>query len=63
METNNEIITKSNLKYLSKFQNPFLTKLLTTLESDVPLDPIKIKHRLLQSTPEKEEQPTKVLKL
>ena len=50
MESNKEYINKANLQYLSKFQDSYVNKLLSTLESDIPLDPIHIKHSLLHST-------------
>lgn len=42
-----------NLKYLSKFQNPHLNKLLSALASDTPLqNPIRVKSRLMHDIDE-----------
>jgi hypothetical protein len=39
-------INESNLKYLSQIQNPSINKLISTLASDIPLDPIRIRQKL-----------------
>lgn len=55
-------INESNLRYLTQFQNPSLNKLLSTLASDVPLDPVRIKRQLSSSTIDTSTPNSKLLK-
>ena len=41
-----ESISKANLQYLSKFQDSYVNKLLLTLESNIPINPLPLAKHL-----------------